>query len=121
MRVQIRRSGREGRFSYVAEKRAHANSQESLDRDKLHSPSKSQLSVTALRRGRICHGKLRSPYHFTLRNIILSHILPLDNLDFERENVCIMTDESQPWNLPTKENIVSPPREMLLLLLHLVS
>jgi hypothetical protein len=42
-----------------------------------------------------------------LDNTVLSLILLLDNLGFARDEVRIMTDESSPWNLPTKENIVS--------------
>jgi hypothetical protein len=51
-----------------------------------------------------------------LFNIILSEIslivLPKDELGFARDDVSIMTDET-PWNLPTKDNIVSPPCEIL--------
>lgn len=39
---------------------------------------------------------------------------PLANLGFAHEDIRIMTDEGHPWNPPTKENIVSPPYEMLL-------
>ena len=58
-----------------------------------------------------------------LRSIIFSLISPLGSLGFARENIRIMTDEYSPWYPPTKENIVSPPCEVLLLLLpsHLIS
>ena len=47
-------------------------------------------------------------------------------MGFAREDVCIMTDEDSPSYPPTKENIVSPPCEVLLLVLlllplHLIS
>lgn len=42
---------------------------------------------------------------------------------FAREDIRIMTDEFSPWYPPTKDNIVSPSCEVLLLLLpfHLIS
>jgi hypothetical protein len=46
-------------------------------------------------------------------------VLPLAKLDFAGEDIHIMTDEILE-NLPTKENIVSPPCEMLILPLHLI-
>ncbi len=47
-------------------------------------------------------------------------VLPLDKLDFAREDIRIMTDEASE-NPPTKENIVSPPPcEILFLPLHLI-
>jgi hypothetical protein len=46
-------------------------------------------------------------------------ILPLAKLDFAREDIRIMTDETSE-NPPTKENIVSIPCEMLFLPLHLI-
>ena len=44
-------------------------------------------------------------------------------MHFTREDIRIMTDEFSPWYPPTKDNIVSPSCEMLLLLLplHLIS
>ena len=51
--------------------------------------------------------------------MITSLIVPLDNLDFARDKVRIMTDEDEnPQNLPTKDNIVRRPCEVLLL--HLI-
>ena len=48
---------------------------------------------------------------------------PLANVGFAREHITIMTDKSQWWNLPTKENIVGPMCEVLhfFLPLHFVS
>ena len=48
---------------------------------------------------------------------------PSAKLGFAEEHITIMTDESQPWNLPTKENIVGPMYEVLPLFLpfHFVS
>jgi len=76
-----------------------------------------------LRRGRVCRSKLSLPYYYSLRCIIFSLIFHLGNLGFAREEIRIMTDEFSPWYPPTKENIVSPPCEVLLLLLplHLIS
>ena len=49
--------------------------------------------------------------------------IALDNLGFARENIRIMTDGLSLWYPQTKENIVSPPCEVLLpiLLLHIIS
>ena len=93
------------------------------DWDQLYFPSKNRLSITVLRRGCICHGKLSLRYCNSLRNIIFSLIHPLANLGFAREHITIMADESRPWNLPTKENIVGPTCEVLPLFLplHFVS
>lgn len=71
------------------------------------------LSVTVLRRGRPCHGKLSLRCCNSLRNITFSLIHPLANLGFSREHITIMTDRSQPSNHPTKKNIVSPTYEVL--------
>ena len=93
------------------------------DWDQLCFPSKFRLSITVLRRGCVCHGKLSLRCCNSLRNIIFSLIHPLANLGFAREHITIMTDESQPWNLPTKENIVGPTCGVLpsFLPLHFVS
>ena len=46
-------------------------------------------------------------------DVIISLIVPLANLGFARGDIHIMTDgidnNSSPWDLPTKENIVSHP------------
>jgi len=44
---------------------------------------------------------------FTQLNVVFPLIFLLANLGFAHDDIRIMTDES-PWNLPTKENIVSP-------------
>ena len=47
--------------------------------------------------------------------MIISLIVLLDNLDFVRDDVRVMTDEDEnPQNLPTKDNIVRRPYEVLL-------
>jgi hypothetical protein len=48
-------------------------------------------------------------------------MLPKDQLGFAREDIRIMTDGT-PWNLPTKENIVSPSEscDIFLLFLHVI-
>ena len=93
------------------------------DWDQLRFPSKYRLSITVLRRRCVCNGKLSLRCCNSLRNIIFSLIHPLANLGFAREHITIMTDESQPWNLPTKGNIVGPTCGVLPLFspLHFVS
>ena len=49
---------------------------------------------------------------------MISLTVPLGNLGFARHNVRLMTDEEDPWNLPTKDNIVRRPCEMSFLRLH---
>jgi hypothetical protein len=49
--------------------------------------------------------------------VIISLIVPLDNLGFARHDVHLMTDRD-PRNLPTKNNIVRRPCEMPFLRLH---
>ena len=44
---------------------------------------------------------------FIQHNAVFSLISLLDYMGFAHDDIRIMTDES-PWNLPTKENIVSP-------------
>ena len=53
-------------------------------------------------------------------NVIISFIVPLVNLGFARDNIYVMTDET-PWDLPTKENIVSHSCQMSLLPSHFLS
>jgi len=76
-----------------------------------------------LRRGRECHGKLSLLCCNSSRIIIFSLMDPLDNLGFAREHITMLTDESQPWHYPTKDNIVGPTCEVLPLFLplHFVS
>ena len=45
----------------------------------------------------------------------LSLTPPLDIYGYSLNDICITTDESDPWNLPTKENIVSNLCKKLLL------
>jgi hypothetical protein len=50
-------------------------------------------------------------------NVIISLIVPLVGLGFAHHNVHVMTDgvDETPWDLPTKENIVSHSCQMSLL------
>jgi hypothetical protein len=59
-------------------------------------------------RGRIWHGQLPLRYHFSLIDMTISLIVPLDNLNFAHDDVRVMTDNN-PWDHPTEENIVSRP------------
>jgi len=116
--------GSEGHLLYVAEKLGpDADSHSVEDWDQLCFSSKFRLSTTVLRRGCVCHGKLSLRCCNSLRNILFSLMHPLANLGFAREHITIMTDKSQWWNLPTKENIVGPTCEVLhfFLPLHFVS
>jgi hypothetical protein len=46
-------------------------------------------------------------------------MVPLDKLGFKLDDIRLMTDKT-PWDLPTKDNIVSCPCEMSLLSLDFV-
>jgi hypothetical protein len=73
------------------------------------------IGVKELHRGRIWHGQLPSQYRFAFPiDVIIFLIVPLANLGFARDDIRVMTDEN-PWDLPTKENIVSRLCEMSLL------
>jgi hypothetical protein len=46
-------------------------------------------------------------------------IVSLDYLGFKRDDIRVITDE-QPWDLPTAENIVRRPCEMLIVVLNFI-
>lgn len=59
------------------------------------------------------------PLCFFKIDVIISLIVPLANLGFAPNDILLMTDEANdPWNLPTKENIVRRSCKMLFLPLH---
>ena len=54
-------------------------------------------------------------------NRIISLILPLAHYGYKRNEICLMTDHAEnPWNLPTKDNIVRRLCEKSLLPLHFI-
>jgi hypothetical protein len=72
-----------------------------------------------LRRGRIQHERIPLRYCDALDDMISPLILPPDSLNFEHENVRIITDQN-PQDFPTRENIVSHSYEMSQMCLHFV-
>ena len=90
-----------------------------LDRDQLLSTSKTQIQAKAWLRGRIFHCEPPLRYRFASSiDVIMSLTIPLDQYGYKRDDIRLMTDDT-PWDLPTKENIVSRSCEMSLLSLFL--